>query len=49
MAHMGVAASLLAGMAVLAALEGDTGSGYEQMCRWAVEADRQATGSVPRA
>ena len=46
---VGAAAAVLAGMAVLAALEGEAGSGYERMCRWAVAADLEALGLVGRA
>ena len=46
--QVGTAAAVLAGMAVLAALEAETGSGYERMCRWAVEGDREALGRLPR-
>ena len=46
--QVGTAAAVLAGMAALAALESDTGSGYERMCRWAVEGDSDALGRLPR-
>ena len=39
---VGAAAAALAGMAVLATLEGETGSGYARMCRRAAEANGEA-------
>ena len=39
---VGAAAAALAGMAVLAALEGETGGGYARLCGRTAEADREA-------
>ena len=47
--HIGVAAAVPAGLAVLAALDGDTGDGYDQLCRRAVDADREALDRSSRA
>lgn len=47
--QVGTAAAVLAGLAVLAVLSGQHGGGYERLCRWAVAADRESIGRVPRA